>query len=463
MIRMRKMGRVFLAAFLNCCFAVYGISAQQLTLTLDEAIQTALQNNSSLKSQAVKLQQAERADKSAWNNFLPSMSASGSISNTHNIYSSKELKDEQKSSWSWSGSAGVSLNLNSAIPFKIKQTSLQYTIAKTGYSQLESSVRQQVANSFYNLTAELKNIEMLKENMNLAKDLLDQTQINYNNGLASELELLRAKYSYQSMKPQITQAQSAYITDAEAFMLLLGLPPETKFSLRASTTIQQLNLPSAKELADAYVENRFDVIQKRQALTSAQLGLSTTQQSAYAPSISLRENVSTGDKISKNDDNKNDDKKFPDVNGSFSVSVSIPLDGLIPNSNTNLQVKNAKDAIKTAQIDLDSTIASARQDINKKVADVRRIYESLELNSLNKQIADRAYQLSAEGYRNGLVSQTDLASQRKDRLTAQQTLMQAEINYILSIESLAAALNIPTSELTSRYSVKTISRVNSQQ
>ena len=151
------------------------------------------------------------------------------------------------------------------------------------------------------------------------------------------------------------------------------------------------------------------------------------------------------------------------MNGSFSVSVNIPLDGLIPNSNMNLQVKNAKDAITTAQIDLDSTIKSARQDISKKVADVRRIYESLELNSLNKQIADRAYQLSAEGYRNGLVSQTDLASQRKDRLTAQQTLMQAEINYILSIESLAAALNIPTSELTSRYSVKTISRVSGQQ
>ena len=79
MIRMRKMGRVFLAAFLNCCFAVYGISAQQLTLTLDDAIQTALENNSSLKSQAVKLKQAERADKSAWNNFLPSISVKTSF------------------------------------------------------------------------------------------------------------------------------------------------------------------------------------------------------------------------------------------------------------------------------------------------------------------------------------------------------------------------------------------------
>ena len=461
MFEMIKTKKVFLLTFFNCflvLFNVFNVFAEQKIFTLDDAIQTALQNNSSLKAQAVKLNQAERADKSAWNNFLPSISASGGISNSHNIYSSKELTADQKSSWSWSGSAGISLNLNSSIPFKIKQTSLQYTMAKTAYSQLESSIKTQVTNSFYNLTAELKNIEMLKENMNLAKDLLDQTQVNYNNGLASELELLRAKYSYQSIKPQITQAQSTYTSNAEAFMILLGLPAETKFSLRTSSTIQQLNLPAAKELADLYIENRFDVIQKREALASAELGLSVTQQNTYAPSISLRESISTGDKISKDNDGK-----FPNVNGSFSASISIPLDGLIPNSSSNLQVKNAKDSIKTAQIDLDSTIENARQDINKKVADVKRIYESLELNNLNKQIADRAYQLAAEGYRNGLVSQTDLASQRKDRLSAQQTLMQAEINYILSIESLATALNIPTSELTSRYSVKTFSRVNSQE
>ena len=126
--------------------------------------------------------------------------------------------------------------------------------------------------------------------------------------------------------------------------------------------------------------------------------------------------------------------------------------GLI--SNANLNIKSAKDSIKQAQIALEYARKSAKQDINNKVAEMKRIYESLEVIKLNSQIATRAYNLAKDSYAAGLVSQTELESQRQNRVSAQQSLMQGEINYITSLHALANALNISYESLIVQYGVK---------
>ena len=99
-------------------------------------------------------------------------------------------------------------------------------------------------------------------------------------------------------------------------------------------------------------------------------------------------------------------------------------------------------------------IKNARQDINTKTAELNRLYESLSINSMNSSIAEKAYSLSVQSYNAGLLSQTELATQRQELITAKQTLSEAESNYIVSIYSLASALNIPVNELISKYGVK---------
>ncbi|MBO7420935.1 MAG: TolC family protein [Spirochaetaceae bacterium] len=429
--------------------SAFVFAENRFVLTLNDAFETAMANNSDIQKQLVALEGARRVKNASWNMFLPEISAvTGSVNNSHTLYDGTEkLSKDQKSSWRWSAGTGISIGFSTSIPYKIKQNILNYQIAQTSYNKLVSDLNMNITSQFYSLTAELKNISILKEAQKLAKDQLAVVQANYNNGLASELDLLKAKYAYQSTRPKITQAQTTYNANAANFMLLLGLDPSTSFSLKGSTATVELNLPSVNELSAKFLDSRYDVQQAVQNLTSAELGLRTTQHSTLAPTLNLIENFSTGNEIK-------DGVPKPSVTGSFSASISIPISGWIPNSNKNLPIKSAKDAIKQAQISLEAARKNARQDISRKAAETRRIYESLEILDLNCQIANRAYELARVGYGSGLVSQTELESQQQDRLSAQQSLMQGEISYITSLHTLANALNISYEELISLYGVK---------
>jgi outer membrane protein TolC len=83
-----------------------------------------------------------------------------------------------------------------------------------------------------------------------------------------------------------------------------------------------------------------------------------------------------------------------------------------------------------------------------------RLYESIEILRLNSQIAAKAYELAKDGYASGLLSHTELESQQQDYISAQQSLMQGEISYIVSLYVLANALNISFEDLIVQYGVK---------
>ncbi|MCQ2579559.1 MAG: TolC family protein [Treponemataceae bacterium] len=440
-----KHARQLLVLVLILMSAFAFADGNKLVLTLNDAFETAIANNADIQKQLIALEGAKRVKDAAWNVFLPNISANGGVGNDHTLYdgTGKMSADD----WSWSGSAGLSISFSTSIPYNLRKNILSYQMAQTTYDKLVATLKMNITSQFYSLTAELKNISILVDNQKLAKDQLAVVQANYNNGLASELDLLNAKYAYQSMKPKITQAQSSYNTNAANFMLLLGLDPNTPFSLKGSTVIQEVELPSLNELVSKYVESRFDIQQAVQNLSSAELGLKTTQHSALAPTLNLNENFKSGGQIKGG-------APDPSIKGSFSASISIPISSWIPNSNANLNIKSAKDSIKQAQIALEYARKSAKQDINNKVAEMKRIYESLEVIKLNSQIATRAYNLAKDSYAAGLVSQTELESQRQNRVSAQQSLMQGEISYITSLHALANALNISYESLIVQYGVK---------
>ena len=59
--------------------------SETLSLTVEDAVQYALENSKSLKSSAIDLEIAKRAADNSWNVLLPSLSASATASRQSNI------------------------------------------------------------------------------------------------------------------------------------------------------------------------------------------------------------------------------------------------------------------------------------------------------------------------------------------------------------------------------------------
>lgn len=407
-------------------------------ISLEEAQQLALEGNATLRSQQLALEASKREAQSRWNSFLPGISLSGSLSNSHNIYSPSVSGAGAggtggNSSWSWGASAGLNLSLTAGIPVQMQLASLRYELAQTNYESQRQSILSSVASSFYNLLTSTKNLTVLEDNVSLTRQQYEQARLNYNRGLSSELDMLRAQYAALSAEPQLEKARSQYESDLAAFQLLIG--SQEKYIPQGEFLLQELRLPEAQDLVDSYLENRLDVIQKRQSLREAELSKTAQVLSAKAPSISLSENIRlspTGSSMSGT----------PSVSGSFSVGVSIPVDGYIPGSSKSLSVDKSKDAVETAQINLETTLAQARQDIINKASNVKLLWHSVEIAKLNETIAERSYQLSQEGYGAGLVSQTDMENSRQQMVSAQLAGSTSQSQYLAGVEQLAIALGL---------------------
>ena len=419
-----------------CLFVILGIFcslgfAQEITI--EKALELAKTNNPDLQKQRLTLQDAQRKSENRWNKFLPNLSANANVSNGHDFKESSE--------WNWKASAGANLSFSFGLPTSIQQAQLDYLQQKTTYEKLEAQTISSISSTFYSLIAEQQNIQILKESQKLAQDVYNQTKRNYNNGLASELDMLKSQYSYLSLEPQIQQAQSTYNNNLANFGLKLGIADSTNLSLKGELQLVQLKLPSSQELIEKYLDKRHDVILSEISVQQAE-NTSKIQSANKLPSLSLSENISLGENPLYNPEIQQEGINPISINGSFSVGVSIPLSSWIPGSQDSLTSKTNKDNITKAKITAEETKKSAENDIKNKVAEVNRLWNLIDVSKLNVSIATRSYELAKDGYRAGLVSQTDLETTRQQMVNAQLSHLQTQIKYLSAIYDASFALNM---------------------
>ena len=99
-------------------------------------------------------------------------------------------------------------------------------------------------------------------------------------------------------------------------------------------------------------------------------------------------------------------------------------------------------------------MAQASQDIVTKAKEVKLLWNEVEIARLNETIAERAYQLSQEGYGAGLVSQTDLENSRQQMVSAQLAGSTSQSQYLVGVEQLAHALGLTEQEVYELYGIK---------
>ena len=428
-------------SFLLC--AIFCTSVYARTLNLEEALTLSEENDPDLRKQRLALADSQRRNNNMWNSFLPSLSAGGSVSNTHNFADS--------SKWNWGASASANLSFTFGTPSAMQLLNLNYRSAVLTYQNLLETKRASVSTTFYSLIAKQKNLKILEDSQRLAKTVYEQTLKNYRSGLASELDMLKSQYAYSSIEPQIQEARSSYLEGLASFAVSLGIDELRDLVLEGELTSQKVKLPSPHEVVNTYLENRIDVKIAEISVEQAKLNKWNTVSSSWLPSLNFSERLSVSENAASSAIGGSSSSGKVGVNGTFSASVSIPLSGLIPGSSESLNVKTKDDAVKSAQITAEQTRKAAKSDILTKFSRISVLWNSLEVARMNENISKRSYELSKEGYNAGLVSQTDLETSRQQYVTSQQTVLQSQINYLSALYAAKQAINISMEDFYEKF------------
>jgi outer membrane protein TolC len=104
-------------------------------------------------------------------------------------------------------------------------------------------------------------------------------------------------------------------------------------------------------------------------------------------------------------------------------------------------------AIDKARLDLQSAEEAAAAQIRSLAAGLRNSWDGIEIARLGLGFAERSYELTEQGFRNGTVESLRLEDARNNLVNARQRLLQTELSYFNMILDISAALNISWKDL----------------
>jgi outer membrane protein TolC len=423
----------------SACFPAVVFPAEagggaDLVLSLEEVLARGLENNLNLKKNLLDLSAAEYAADNLWSEIFPSISGSAAAAYSSALFSGGgfEINDQGRS---LSAGMGINLTLNAGIPYGMNNIRLAYQTRLLNYEDARNQLEIQLTKNFYSLIADRDNLAHLEDMLRLAELQYERNRIAFNNGLAGELAVMQTRLGVENARYNLSAARSAYATRMGEFLASLGMEQNARAELRGKIEIAQIDL-DPEALIQEYLPRRPDIVSRRQEIERLENAEKQTALSAKAPSLRLSLDWSS----------RNFDPFADTVSGS--ASVSIPIDPWIPGARTAQSIRNARVSVEKAKLDLKITEDGAITQIRSLIANLRNTWGSIEIARLSLGVAERNYQLTEQGFRNGTVESLTLEDARNNLGTVRQRLLQSELSYQTMMLDLSAALNINWKDLT---------------
>jgi outer membrane protein TolC len=415
---------------------IVSLGAQEV-LTLEGAIERGLEQSLSLKQARIDLDLAALGADNLWAQLFPGISLTGGLQ-YRNSLSAVQSQDPL----SYTAGLNVSLNLKNDLPYAMRNISLAYETQLLGYEQARRQMELQITKTFFSLLASQAQLALLEEGQALAAAQQEKQQTAFNNGLASELALLRSRLAAQEARFALSQARAQYDAALGSFLALLGYGAGEELRLEGELVIREIH-PDGEALIGEYLQKRPDIVLQRRRIASLENTGRMTMLNSRGPAITIGAGWNGGYGDSFRNGLPGD---FSDsLTGSLTIGMS--LDSWIPGSKGDQNVQNARGAVEKAVLELENMERSGMAEIRSYAANINNAWESIEIARLQAAIAQRTYELSEEGFRLGTVEFLDLETTRQDMVRARQQLLKAELDYRNMILDLAVLINIDWTRL----------------
>ena len=417
-------------------------------ITLDEAISSAMENNTDMEIARLELQQSIRSANNA-SQYIPDLTLTGSATLVGSILGNSTLDPN-----SWNATAGfdvgISMGLGTSMIGTTAANNATKILANLNYAMSLSSVEQSVTTSYWNLVSAKRGMESAKTSLEAARRTYESVQDAYSAGLATSLDLSNAELEVLNYESALKQLGDAYTLSQEAFRILTGI--EGDFDVTDFPQIAYLDLPTAEELYAAYGDNTNTVRMLNATVASSEAALTVQKVSNLYPSVSLSLNYNIG----------GDYRYVPDVSNDFgmndtasaTVSFSIPVGSYIPGSRGNTAVRNAEDDVAISKINLVAGRENLLSTIRSTLVKIEQSRSNIEIYTKMVDLAQRTYDLAEESYNAGLSSLSDLQKKMDSLSSAQMDLINAESEYIQNVYTLAFTLNLDYESLVTLYAEK---------
>ena len=234
-------------------------ASEPLKLTLDDALQIAMDENLSVKIADEEISRVNWLKKENWYMLLPSATANAQY--TNNVLKPVFFSDffpggkmEVGSTHSYAVTGTVQVPLISMTLFKsIQLSEIDMKAALESARGTKIDLIMQVKNSFYGILMLEESLEVLSQSYKNAQETANNIKNMYDNGLASEYDMLRSDVAVRNILPMITQAENGLELSKMQLKVLLSLDIDAPIKLVGDISAYRSQIESS------FIRNDFDL------------------------------------------------------------------------------------------------------------------------------------------------------------------------------------------------------------
>lgn len=458
------MRKIFIASLAIVMVSIFAASAQQdggqeevVTLTVDQAVEYALQNSRDLKSNDIDLAIKERSAKYSWNVFLPDITVSGTAARTTDIDSTLNqmnamqglaaltggqpvppIEAEEKYHWALVGNINAQLNLSLAYIYSIRAAKAGYEGGKITWEQSQKQTIMNIKKLFYGLLLQQESLEIQRMSLENARQRAAQAQINFNNGRIPQLQFFNAQVTYENQRPEVETAERSFNQQLDTFAFLIGMPVGTKIELSGSIEPEYVNV-TTEELLEKYGEKNLDLRALQNNIDILNMNLKALNLSSYTPALVLSYGYQpTGTWWSG-------DLDFADQ-GSLSIKLAFNITNMLPWSANRQQAQDLKDNISKLNLTMETLTENQKVQVRKAVDTLNQAREQIDSMGRTVELAQRSYDMSVSSFNNGRMELLDVRDAQTQLNQAMLGQLNQKFNYISALMDLEYELNSDLSE-----------------
>lgn len=406
-----------------------------LTLTLDECISIALSENPTIKVADMEIERVEYSKKETIGQLLPEISFGGQYSRTIEKQSmsmnGQTFKVGSDNSYSTGFSASlpiISVQLWKSL--KLSNNQILQNIEKARESRL--SLVNQVENAYYGLLYAQDALNVLVENRETAKFNAEIYKKKFENGTASEYDVLRADVQVKNIEPSILDMENTISQAKLQLKLLMGM--NMAYNIKVTGNLADYQNSMYEKVLDTNVN-----LSNNSSLRSLDLQTDylkkalEVQKGAWFPTLALSANY--------NWTALNNGTPFKNLDwnpySTVGVSLSIPL---FQGGRRYTKQKQAEIAYREMTWQRENLENSLNLQVQTQFNNIQKSVSQIETNKAGVEQAVKANQIMEKSFRIGAASYLDLRDSENALMSAKLAYYQSIYNYLTAQSQLAYLL-----------------------
>jgi outer membrane protein len=405
-------------------------------LTLDDAIQIALQNNQDLVSARLEVDKANARVKEAIGTALPSLDFSSRytlalkkpvffLPDFNNLSSGRTIPIRVGSDHAVEMALSARQVLfNAAVITGVGAARIYQKAARDVYRAKQAETVAKVRKAFYGVLLAKEVSLMMQSNLKNAEENLKNVRLMKQQGLVSEYDELRAVVGVENLKPAVIQAENNYALAVDGLRMAMGVGPTEEYVIQGMldfTAVDQGILASAMET----------VLEKNSSLSALRHQVDVNkafvniERSNYLPTLAAFGNYQY--QVAKNDLRIS----TRDFIGSSVVGIQFSIN-LFQGLQTNARVDQATVDVRKAEEQLNSLENSLRTAVHSVLLQLEQARRRIEAQEKTVEQAERGYKIATTRFTSGSGTQLEVNDAQLALTQAKVNRMQAIYDYLVA-------------------------------